>query len=94
MCQYSSKLAFSTVGTPDYIAPEIFGQQGYTEIVDWWSLGIIIFEMLVGYPPFFSDEPSLTCQKIINWKKNFAIPEDAVLSMTAEDLIRKLINDP
>ena len=55
------QLAFSTVGTPDYIAPEVFGQQGYNETVDWWSTGAILFEMLVGYPPFFSDEPSVTC---------------------------------
>jgi serine/threonine kinase 38 len=55
------KLAYSTVGTPDYIAPEVFGQQGYDETVDWWSCGAILFEMLVGYPPFISDEPSITC---------------------------------
>ena len=52
---------FSQVGTPDYIAPEVFGKDGYTETVDWWSLGVILFEMLVGYPPFFSEEPSITC---------------------------------
>ncbi len=55
------QLAFSTVGTPDYIAPEVFGPNGYDETVDWWSVGVILFEMLVGYPPFFSDEPSVTC---------------------------------
>jgi len=55
------KKVYSTVGTPDYIAPEVFGEKGYTETVDWWSLGVILFEMLVGYPPFFADEPSVTC---------------------------------
>ena len=55
------KLAFSTVGTPDYIAPEVFQQKGYNETVDWWSLGVILYEMLVGYTPFFSEDPATTC---------------------------------
>jgi serine/threonine protein kinase len=40
-------MAYSTVGTPDYIAPEVFGHGGYGAEVDWWSVGIILFEMLV-----------------------------------------------
>jgi serine/threonine kinase 38 len=86
------QLAFSTVGTPDYIAPEVFGQQGYDETVDWWSVGVILFEMLVGYPPFFSDEPSITCQKILHWKKTFQIPAEANLSPAAADILKKMIN--
>ena len=45
----------------------------------------------VGYPPFFSDNPGDTCKKIIQWKKNFSIPNDVSLSPQAENLIRKLI---
>lgn len=88
------QLAYSTVGTPDYIAPEVFGQNGYDETVDWWSVGVILFEMLVGYPPFFSDEPSITCQKILQWKKTFSIPPEANLSPAATDILRKMIADP
>jgi len=71
----------------------VFGQNGYTETVDWWSVGVILFEMLVGYPPFFSDDPSITCQKIIHWKKTLIIPSDANLSPAATDLIKRLICD-
>lgn len=71
----------------------MFGQKGYNETVDWWSLGVILFEMIVGFPPFFSEEPSVTCQKIIHWKKTFSIPSDANLTPEATDLIRRLMSD-
>jgi serine/threonine kinase 38 len=87
------RLAFSTVGTPDYIAPEVFGREGYSETVDWWSVGVILFEMLVGYPPFFSDEPKKTCQKILHWRKTLVIPHEANLSVSATDILKKLICD-
>ena len=76
----SRKKAYSVVGTPDYIAPEVFGQKGYNETVDWWSVGAILYEMIVGQPPFMSDEPSVTCQKILHWKKTLTIPKEAGLS--------------
>jgi serine/threonine kinase 38 len=85
-------LAYSTVGTPDYIAPEVFGKNGYGPEVDWWSVGVILFEMMVGYPPFFSENPSDTCQKIIQWKKHFSIPIESNLSLEADNLIRKLVS--
>ena len=87
-------MAFSRVGTPDYIAPEIFGKKGYGQEVDWWSVGIIFYEMLVGYPPFFSDTPNETCQKIRNFAQYFKIPRETQLSMNAQDLIKRFITAP
>ncbi|ORX94944.1 kinase-like protein [Basidiobolus meristosporus CBS 931.73] len=86
-------LAYSTVGTPDYIAPEIFLQQGYGQECDWWSLGAIMFECLVGYPPFCSENAHETYRKIMNWREQLHFPEDVHLSYEAEDLIRRLICD-
>ena len=83
--------AFSTVGTPDYIAPEVFGIKGYGMEVDWWSIGVMFFEMIIGYPPFFSDNPSETCKKILKWKDYFNIPDDANISNEAKSLILQLV---
>ncbi|KAJ7771397.1 kinase-like domain-containing protein [Mycena maculata] len=85
------KLAYSTVGTPDYIAPEIFQQKGYGKECDWWSLGAIAFECLVGYPPFCSESTHDTYQKIMQWQYHLAFPDDVHLSKQAEDLVRRLI---
>ncbi|KAJ3134256.1 Serine/threonine-protein kinase [Physocladia obscura] len=84
-------LAFSTVGTPDYIAPEVFSQEGYSKEADFWSLGVILFECLIGYPPFYSDSPIDTYRKIIAWSETLVFPEDVHLSFEAEDLIRGLL---
>lgn len=50
-----------------------------------------MYECLVGYPPFYADEPMHTCRKIVNWKRTFVIPSDANVSPAAEDLLRKLM---
>ncbi|NP_001336801.1 Serine/threonine-protein kinase CBK1-like [Zea mays] len=87
------KLAFSTVGTPDYIAPEVLLKKGYGMECDWWSLGAIMYEMLVGYPPFYADDPITTCRKIVHWRNHLKFPEDAKLSNEARDLISRLLCD-
>lgn len=86
-------LAYSTVGTPDYIAPEVLLKKGYGLECDWWSLGAIMYEMLVGYPPFYSDDPMTTCRKIISWRKYLKFPEEARLSPEAKDLMCRLLCD-
>jgi serine/threonine protein kinase len=70
------QLAFSTVGTPDYIAPEVLLKRGYGMECDWWSVGAIMFEMLIGYPPFYSDDPMTTCRKIVNWRMFLKFPDE------------------
>jgi len=85
------KLMYSTVGTPDYIAPEVFSQKGYDKMVDWWSMGVIMFECLVGYPPFYAEDPLQTCRKIVHYRKYFKIPYDAKLSKECADLIHNLV---
>ncbi|GAB4822162.1 hypothetical protein N2152v2_009208 [Parachlorella kessleri] len=89
------KLAFSTVGTPDYIAPEVLMKRGYGMECDWWSLGAIMYEMLVGFPPFYSDDPMTTCRKIVNWRTYLRFPPEAEagLSPAARDLILRLLCD-
>ncbi|XP_073045965.1 uncharacterized protein [Primulina eburnea] len=86
-------LAYSTVGTLDYMAPEVLLKKGYGMECDWWSLGAIMYEMLIGYPPFCSDDPRMTCRKIINWKTCLKFPEEPKISDEARDLICHLLCD-
>ncbi len=80
-------VAYSAVGTPDYIAPEVFDGYGYGRECDYWSLGAILYECLVGFPPFCSNGSQETYQKIINWRRYLHLPEGVHLSLEAQDLI-------
>lgn len=74
-------------GTPEYLAPEIITSKGHSKAVDWWALGILIFEMLAGYPPFFDDNPFGIYEKILGGKLRFPSHFDP----TAKDLVKKLL---
>ncbi|XP_047940245.1 probable serine/threonine protein kinase IRE [Salvia hispanica] len=80
----------SVVGTPDYLAPEILLGMGHGATADWWSVGVILFELLVGLPPFNAEHPQQIFNNIINrditWPK---VPEE--LSFEAYDLLNKLL---
>jgi serine/threonine kinase 38 len=58
---------------------------------DWWSVGAIMFEMIVGYPPFYSEDPVSTCRKIVQWRTFVNFPEQPVVSAVAKDFIRRLL---
>ena len=77
------------MGTPDYIAPEVFLQTGYSSSCDWWSLGVIMYEMLIGYPPFCSENAQETYRKIINWKETLVFPPEMPIANDSKDLIKR-----
>uniref|UniRef100_A0A3Q2GLN7 non-specific serine/threonine protein kinase n=1 Tax=Cyprinodon variegatus TaxID=28743 RepID=A0A3Q2GLN7_CYPVA len=77
-------------GTPEYIAPEVILRQGYGKPVDWWAMGVILYEFLVGCAPFFGDTPEELFGQVIS--DEIIWPEgDEALPQDAEDLITKLL---
>lgn len=86
----------SVVGTPDYMGPEVYRKDAYGKECDWWSVGIIMFEMLFGGPPF-SDErhdPAVTSARVMRWRQTFYMPPDPAVGSDARDLLCGLICDP
>ncbi|KAI3821064.1 hypothetical protein L1987_08620 [Smallanthus sonchifolius] len=84
----------SAVGTPDYLAPEILLGTEHGYAADWWSVGVILFELITGTPPFNSDHPERIFYNILNAKIPWpSIPNE--MSYEAQDMINRfLIHDP
>jgi len=74
-------------GTPEYLAPEIILSKGYNKAVDWWALGVLVYEMAAGYPPFFADQPIQIYEKIVSGKVRFP----SHFSSDLKDLLRYLL---
>ena len=87
---FAKRVAFKTYtlcGTPEYIAPEVLLNKGHGKGVDWWTLGILMFEMLAGQPPFCDDDPMGIYQQILSGKLNFP----RFFDRNAKALIKRLL---
>lgn len=85
----------SAVGTPDYISPEVLKGDGgiYGRECDWWSVGIFLYEMLVGDTPFYADSLVGTYGKIFDFKNSLKFPQEVELSQNAKSLIKAFLTD-
>jgi protein kinase A len=87
---FAKKVTFKTYtlcGTPEYIAPEVLLNKGHGKGVDWWTLGVLLFEMQVGQPPFIADDPMEIYQQILAGKIRFP----KYFDRNARSLVKKFL---
>ncbi|KAF2864473.1 Pkinase-domain-containing protein [Piedraia hortae CBS 480.64] len=77
-------------GTPEYLAPELLHGQGYTKAVDWWTLGVLVYEMLTGLPPFYDENTNEMYRKILSEPLRF--PSSEIVPPSARDLLTRLLD--
>ncbi|KAM3140347.1 hypothetical protein pb186bvf_007507 [Paramecium bursaria] len=91
----SDDLMITACGTPGYVAPEILIGSGYDLAVDYWSIGVILYVLLCGYPPFYEESNEKLFELIKKGKVDFSGQEWKKISNEAKDLIQRLLEvDP
>ena len=84
-------LATTTCGTPGYVAPEVLEQRPYRDACDFWSLGVVLFILLSGTPPFYDEDNFALFEKIKSGQFSFTAPSWQSISSEAKDFISKLL---
>lgn len=96
LCDYGSakvlnnvnEFRASLVGTPEYLSPEVVNGDGHTKITDWWNVGILIYELLYGFPPFYDENIERVFDLITLSEIKF--PSEMNISYNAKDIIQKV----
>jgi len=92
---FGEEKLMTSCGSPGYVAPEVLTCESYDKSVDLWSVGVIIYILLCGYPPFYADNAPALFKKIMDVKYDFDDPSWDEVSDAAKNLIRNLlVKDP